>query len=125
MDLDHESLLLDKSYWKALCPWLHVQEISPDDSDGSLGAIILDEKAINDLRQHLISQGFTTVKPQQLWGGSHRDWGTGKSGLKGLAKAVLTLVNEGHPPSCILVYDEVKFTYARALWCICIIFGLV
>ena len=96
-------LLLDESFWKQLCPWMHVQ----GESGVPSAPVELEEEVVADMRNTLIDQGFLSVGPKQLWTTSHRQWAAGSSGLKGLAKAVLRLVEIGLPPSCLLVYDEV------------------
>ena len=99
-------LLLDESFWKQLCPWMHVQ----GESGVPSAPVELEEEVVADMRNTLIDQGFLSVGPKQLWTTSHRQWAAGSSGLKGLAKAVLRLVEIGLPPSCLLVYDEVAKT---------------
>eukprot|EP00937_MAST-01D_sp_MAST-1D-sp2_P007758 g7758.t1 len=59
------------------------------------------------MRASLIERGFLIVDRKSLWGGAnHREWATGASGIKGLARAVLCLAELGLAPSFILVYDE-------------------
>lgn len=99
---------LDSGYWKALCPWLHV--------DGELAGrqvgkeAHFDEEVESALRAHLTHQGFIKLPATQLWGAA-----TGSAAppawverlCSRLSRGILALKEAGHTASCILAYDEV------------------
>ena len=99
------TILADSSYWRTLCPWLHV-----GDADvrkrfaGSVFAPSAD--LVDECRDRMEADGYWTIASDdtdEATGASSLPWAVD---IAGLAKAVTTLVSRGWPPNFLLVHDE-------------------
>ena len=82
------------SYWRALCPWLHVGDRAFCDAQQTFE---LPAERLESLRTEVVRQGFFILPPDQL------SW---RLQLQALVAAAEVLRARGWPASFLLMYDE-------------------
>lgn len=85
--------LLGSTYWAALCPWLHVGDVSFK----GWSSPSLEPRNARSLQGRLDGDGYFTLPPGEL------PWGVS---LEGLRRGVAQLMKHGWHPYFIGVYDE-------------------
>ena len=98
-------ILADPSYWRGLCPWLHVgsAEIRHRIQGSEL---IPTADLVDECRDRMIADGYWTIDQEAVEPDTdepHLRWAVD---IAGLSKGVETLAGKGWPPNFLLMYDE-------------------
>ena len=101
---ERAALLLDAGYWRALCPWLHVED-AEFRKRFTTAQMPCSADLIDECRDRMQADGYWTVAAcaTDETGQTHLRWAVS---LSDLARAVTTLVEHGWPVNFLIVYDE-------------------